>query len=289
MIFVVYSIIKSKEIIMDNRKKSNSKATKILRTILLLSIFTGCDKNIDDEEVHLVESINVSIGASWFNYWYEYDSQNRFKKILYEESYGYNQSVTYTYSGNNLDKVEKEGPFYIQDGNNNYIKLILITEFSKSGNQINVKETDNFGQVYYYGIIYLNKDGFPNKYEERGTDYSQVFTFQIQNGNLTKITHTFAGSTRNREYYYIYEYDNMKSPFYHCKTPKWYLFLCVAYNLDYYNFNHWFNRFEHGSRNNVILEERYENNDVYKNEIEYEYTTTGFPRNSGKEFRLTYK
>jgi len=255
----------------------------IITCFVLLSIFSGCDKDDnknDDGKIQLLESLFYHLPPSMDmpNFTYEYDNQNRLNKILIYTTY-LTRSITFTYSGNNLAKVDNDTGFSVEgNGYNEYYKYIITTEFSKNGNTITFKKTDYFGD-YSNGIIYLDKGGFPTKYEETGKEFFTAFTFQIENGNLTKITYQHTGSDGTFACYNIYKYDNKKSPFYYCKTQKWYLFLLNAYQLSNSQIESTNNpeNVIYGSINNVAELELHRVNGIFKTEFEYEYDSAGFP------------
>ena len=50
-------------------------------------------------------------------------------------------------------------------------------------------------------------------------------SYTWQNGNLTK-------TTENGEDEGVFTYDNKKSPFYYCQTPKWYLLWWIGFESE---------------------------------------------------------
>jgi len=138
--------------------------------------------------------------------------------------------------------------------------FVATIEYSKSGNKITVTIKSNDRDSIETAIVDLDNDGFPTKYEAKTDAVSSIGFYEIHNGNLTKHSYkvvrvgamTFEGSDDCK-------YDNKKSPFFHCKTPKWWWILsdkCMS------------------AQNNVI--ERYKNSGE-KIEYNYEFDNAGYP------------
>ena len=199
--------------------------------IAVFATFTSCDKNDDKSsgEVRLLETITESNGNFTK---FEYDKQNRITKLSLYRNGNLTRSQTLTYSGNNLVKVEEEDN--------------SIHEFVKKGNTISDKE----GTL----IVYLNKDETLDKLEEIWGGRSQVIAFQYKGGNMTNLT------TVEGEVFADYKYDNKKSQFHYCETPKWYLMLLSDY--------------AYGNKNNVTLLNHHWGVTI---EFQYEYDSAGFP------------
>ena len=237
--------------------------------IAVLAAFISCDKNAEnvdgDDNVQLPKIVTYSVG----NYdKYEYDNQNRIIKILKYRNHEnllpkeiLYETQTFTYSGNDFVKVvaESKGPYSI--------------EFSKSEDTINITRKSYDGAIFQTATMDLNNDEYPTKCVLSYTDgrTSQVSIYQFQEGNLTNSSFEgiYGGVTQSGNF--EYKYDNEKSPFFHCKTPKW----CMVYL--YYDI----------SKNNVV--------DINgSTKYEYEYIS-GFPikctmkYSDGEEYVTEYK
>ena len=176
-------------------------------------------------------------------YKYEYDAQNRFTKISYYYEGKLANTETFFYEGNELVKTEIKSEYEER-----------TIEYLKNGNKITINDIGE--SMTFTSTIDLNNDGYPVKYE--GISYSslsyQTITYQYKDGNMIKEI---------REYhFYDYIYDDKKSPFFNCATPKWYMFL----NFSEYN--------GFGNKNNVteIIGEWGQ-----ESELSYEYDSDGFP------------
>jgi effector-binding domain-containing protein len=202
---------------------------------------------------------------------YNYDKQNRITKISsYNKSETLVCTETFTYRDNNLIKVV-------------YEEICTPTnrteEYTIEGKRITY--TVKGGYLDYLGTrtgtIELNNDELPIKIGSSNQDVSYSSIYQYQDGNLLKII-----SSGEQNYSYTFEYDNNKSPFYHCQTPKWYIF------YDSY----WF-----GSNNNLMQEIviTTDDNNVYSETVyKYEYDSYGFPTKrilnvNGNEYVLEFR
>lgn len=205
------------------------------------SVFASCN----NDEVQLLDSFTSSNGVCVK---YEYDNKNRFTKISeYDAVAKSTVTRTFTYNGNDLVKVvaEKDNDPYFAS----------TTEFSKSGNKITMKEKKHLDDNVINYTIDLCNEGYPTKLET----IFYVVTYHIQNGNILKFSYKNKdGETEITNF----KYDNNKSPFYYCKTPKWYLFC----NDDMFGV--------FGSQNNMTeLSSMSEG----RAEFKYEYDNAGFP------------
>jgi hypothetical protein len=161
---------------------------------------------------------------------FEYDNQNRIVKI-HKAAFGCTGTETLNYSGDNLVKSTCSTA---KEHN---------ADYSRRGNVISLENSN--GSVYEFT---LNKDGYiTNISHENGND-----TYHYQNGNAVKIiNHESIPDGESSEYASEYKYDNKKSPFMNCKTPKWFL-------------QHRFN--DYANANNVTAKAD-----------KYEYDSDGFP------------
>ena len=218
-----------------------------LAGIIILASF-GKEKEIESQEtVFLLEEIQSSDGERSV---YEYDNQNRITKYTIYDTNGQPYWLsTYTYNA--------EGDLIEQEDNN-----FKIT-FTKNGNKITFVDEERG-----YIEIELNNQGLPVKdtYEYEWADESGMFwskyttTLTWQNGNLIKTEakdEWKAGSeTGSETSSTTYTYDDKKTPLYHCKTPKWFLW------WDGYNTN-----------NNIKMWD----NGTFAITYEYTYNDDGFP------------
>jgi len=202
---------------------------------------------------------------------YEYDEKNRISKITY---YSYsNESVhirTRTYSYNNigdLTSISLEYPSHPKDNKK--------TLYTKIGNKITwINDNANY-------TVDLNSKGLPEKQTieykrvefnpSTGSTYSyfvrEIRNYQYTNGNVSEYTfYMGTGSTSENIspgyiFSHTYTHDNMKSPFYHCRTPKWIMV------------------FDGMSTRNNVLSDVYHLHDTNNSEIAiiYTYDDAGFP------------
>jgi len=249
----------------ETRKNKQRLSMLVIATLVLAAVFTSCDDNDDDNngKVKLPETITNRDG----NYTkFEYDSQMRITK-----NFEYRNGILYltntlTYIGNDLVKMVLE-----------YQNDTYTEEYAKEGNEITITYYDDIGYLSGTNILYLNNDGFPDKYDFiLGHNLGVVNNYTIQSGNITKIMSTQVHwEITEKDGSVNYKYDDKKSPFTHCATPKWWNIITrnvLMYNLDV----------EFGCKNNVIEENRI---NIYwkgsstngKVEYTYEYDSDGFP------------
>ena len=172
----------------------------------------------------------------------EYDDMNRLVKMnLYNTDYpdwGIYRTFTFTYdSESNItsDKITEYG----HGGDVTYTQTNL---YSKTGNKIVINNNE---KVY----VELNEE-LPVKFswEDSGEDgegnihkRTRLRTYEYQNGNLTSLVveeeYTINGATSSYDITTsIRTYDENKSPFYYCKTPKWFMvWAAYAYYPDIKN------------------------------------------------------
>jgi len=250
----------------------------VIAPLAVSAVFISCSKSVSDEdfgEVQLPKTI-INTGPRYYDrYEYKYDSQNRITKVLmyYNHELFLPEAVlrethTFTYIGDDFVKV-------VEERTNSGTGTV---EISKNGNKVNVTRKYSSGEIQYTATMDLNNDGYPTKRESSftfGTNNWQVETYQFRNGNLMKSSVLRGnGPNSNSEY----TYDNKKSPFFYCETPKW-----VMFNLFlYYDIN----------KNNLIRNYWGEGKTDYT-EYKYEYTD-GLPVKrtmkyaSGEEYVTEY-
>ena len=205
----------------------------IIAVLIVSAAFTSCKKDEDDEVGDMVKLLETIAWGDGYYYRFEYDSQNRIKKI----SNTGDVFVMLAYSGDDLAGIAKEG------------------------------NTITIGNEKYD----LNNDGFLAKWSYSSDKSSQEVSFQYQDGNMTKVMSESAEYDESWEYVTEYEYDDKKSPFLNCKTPKWFMF-----SLE---FNEYL--FSYGSKNNKT---EISGDDGYTT-LEYEYDSEGYPTKcTSKEF-----
>ena len=265
----------------------------VVAVMIFGAALTSCIKNDDDFTISLLDSIFVSEhntlsgNIQQIKHGYYYGCQNRVTG---------RGTVRYGYSGYSL--------YYNANGDTvKYTRCETLarcyrTTFSKNGNKVNISisyhpNANLFGSEK--GELELNDQGLPVKLtsEEVGEWYTTgsnywyytTVTLTWQDGNLTKADWE---TDWKRENIFLnwetgYEinrvereegsdfgtttctYDDKKTPFYQCNTPKWALWL-----LDYYDqdANYGYNK------NNIKTVTREDGNTIT---YEYTYNDDGFP------------
>ena len=202
---------------------------------------------------------------------YEYDAKNRLTKwSFYWESGVIAESFTFTYDDNDLIKFVYD--YHENDSQTTY-------NIAKNGNnKITITSSDRDDCT-----IDLNSDGYPIKVEYISEDASSslVLDYQYQGDNLIKFSSKEIWSGGLSERSNNYKYDTKKSPFYQCKTPKWFMFFFI---------------YELGSANNVT-EDTFSSGG--KATYTYVFDSDGYPTkrtekhvggdDSGREFVTTYQ
>lgn len=193
------------------KKESLEKLVVVL--IVTLITLASCHKDDEIREpVILLERLssikhhNNSLYAV-----FEYDKKNRItKRQRYYIDYGEVLYDTHTLIYNTDGDLIKF----------NAKEINKVTEFIKNGNRLSYVE---------WGIpveVELNTQGLPVKKtyhhigEIRDFDTKTLY-LTWENGNLIKVDKkSFA---EEYDYSVTYTYDDLKSPFYNCTTPKWFL------------------------------------------------------------------
>ena len=231
----------------------------------------------DDGAVELLEAIYYDGEVSVK---YEYDEQNRITKITY---YSYSdESVhtrTRTFIYNNtgyLTSILLEYPSHPQDNQK--------TTYIYSGSKITwIKDNATH-------TVSLNSKGLPEKQTIEYTaktptlpSYSYfvrvIYTYQYTNDNVSKLNFVYGEGQSSANVSTInigktiYTYDNKKSPFYYCKTPKWIMVLDGMSPL-----------------NNVHTEVYHQYDIIYSEiAINYTYDEAGFPTKHTSTSKLYYQ
>ena len=234
----------------------------VISTISVLAIFMSCNK----EKIQLLES--TSYNDENFEK-YEYDNENRIAKtFFYNKEGGLLYSQALTYKGDDFIKVA------MTSGVDS--TFVATVEYTKSGNIITGiiknKSSDNVDTI----TVNLDNNGFPTKYESKSDEASSVGVFETHGGNLTKHSYKVIHGDVTLEGSSDFKYDNKKSPFYYCKTPKWWWILsdkCIS------------------TQNNVI---ETSNSKGEKVEYKYEFNNAGYPtkctaKSSENENVIEYK
>ena len=182
--------------------------------LIFAATFTSCKKDTDGDKIKLLETITSS-DNKW-SYKFEYDEQNRISKIIRYSEGSLHNTIPITYSENDLVEMG-----FVVEGNGSWGYWTF--NYAISGNTINFTRTNwnHYSGVSsiigaFTGVLTLNGDGLPVKKEE---DYGGGFEYTYQydgNGNMVKA---FFPDDYTEEY----KYDNNKSPFLNCKSPKWWL------------------------------------------------------------------
>ena len=174
--------------------------SKLVLIFCALAFLTFSCKKDNDVSVQLLESISIS---NQLFCKFEYDEQSRITKIIYYESSGelfFTQTLTYNSEGE-LILAKSESPSNsASDGQKTFVK---------SGNKIRISGSE---------IFELNSQGLPISQMYSDLYRSGILTFEYLDGNMSKMT-DYGRPTRIT----TYTYDNKKSPFYNCNSPKWVL------------------------------------------------------------------
>lgn len=227
--------------------------------VIAITVSTTSMSFIGDDRIKLLQTV-VSDGDAYDKY--EYDDQKRIVKTSSFNVRGIKlNTASLTYSNNDLVKTEMVFEYLFESN--------IIEEYTKIENKITIKRVED-GDVQIY-TLYLNSDGLPDKYENEDSSY--IVNYQYQDGNLLKYISKEDGIETCQEY----KYDNKKSPFSDCKTPKWFMI--------------WFLWGGFGIQNN-ITEIKWSDNTF--SHIEYEYDINGYPTkkttisSSGKKYISKY-
>jgi hypothetical protein len=218
--------------------------------ILAIAItFTACDKK-GSGSVKLLESIDYD-DDTYIKF--EYDNKDRIVKMFHYRDGKVEFTRMVSYSSDDLITVED---VYSEDDANN--KTI---DFVKNENTITLKYRLYLRSEYVppSTSITLNEDGYIKKETTAISAARTVIdTYRYRGNNLTektnvhKVENTVASSETKK-----YKYDDKKSPFYNCATPKWLMQYYIGSDLGFYN--------------NVIDESGL---DTYN---KYKYDADGFP------------
>jgi hypothetical protein len=156
---------------------------------------------------------------------YEYDAQHRITKRSYSGAIVEVHTIKY-----DTNRILIE----YQSGG--------TTTFIKNGNKISIDHGGHFTVE-----MELNAQGLPEKLTTEHGDgmvfgrYEGTYTFTWENGNLIQEDREYYREEDGKKYEdivtTIYTYDDKKSPFYYCATPKW--FLMYWRGIDYCSENNY--------------------------------------------------
>ena len=206
-------------------------------------------KWMQDEQIYLVTEITlIEEDNSETSTKYEYDGQNRITKID-EDILSYNSA------GDVVSVTEANGD---------------VTTYTKNGNKITIHSSwwDDYSGTRSEEFE-LNAQGLLEKYTihhtySGGDWYTENYSFEYQGKNVIKLTYSGEEMSIGEYETWLYTgsltYDDKKSPFYHCKTPQWYML--------------WRNGFLFCVQNNVNSSNT---SDGYASTHEYTYNDAGFP------------
>jgi YD repeat-containing protein len=234
-------------------------AAFVVSATLFAAVFTSCDKEESNNDVQLVETISTNDELSLK---FEYNGQNRITKVFEYENgmIRYTSTLDYDSDGNltSYKKTDSENP------EDDY--TIVISK--PVNNKLTTIDTE--GNLVTYE---LNADGLIIKIERSGSfvddvgnliEYSALYTFEYKSGNLIKMTRkltTYGIYSMTTMLIITYDYDDKKSPHYHCKTPKWFLPIITD---------------NYGNKNNVKTKTEREAEEKI-NTWTYTYDDAGFP------------
>jgi len=230
----------------------NRFLTYLLIAVFAISaVFTSCKPDDDDNGNTDVQLVKTVISGD-YHMSFEYDDKNRITVVNVGDKTISRTYVQLMYSGNDLVKFILNGSYGENDE--------YVADFLKDGNIITL-----LGQDGYTTTFELNSDGYLVNYG--GT------TWQYLNGNMVSVF--------SADWSWAYKYDNQKSPFYHCKTPKWFLVFFNSLIVDgafpfFYSIK---NNFTEAYRN------EYEHT---REEYTYEYDNNSFATKMYRDGKLQF-
>jgi hypothetical protein len=192
-----------------------------------------------------------------------YDSQNRIIQVVIYMAYQVKRIKAINYINDDLIQIE------INDADYGVDTIDLI----KNGNEIYFE--DFCGTMYDYdelewGLeesyeIIIDSSGNPLQFGS--TRHSGVSTYEYSHGNLKESTH---GYVRHHTTY-IYKFDDQKSPFTNCSSPKWLIYYLADH--DYISVNNWIEC--------DVYDEKYNYGKEWTKSMKviYVYDVDGFPLN----------
>jgi hypothetical protein len=206
---------------MLNIRSKLKKVATITAYLAITITFASCNKEDTPKgDMFLLEEVLLLGSGDIGRLVFEYDSHERIIKYSYyynSELPSYVHSLTYNADGDLVTFTQtyfEELSFY-PDRTTNFIKR------------------DNIVYTSYGGTIELNAQGLPIKYLSGGREETLVW----QNENLIKTDLVQGISSPPYQTTSTFTYDNMKSPFYHCKTPKWFFIWYMNALYGHWNVN----------------------------------------------------
>ena len=240
---------------------SNLRNVAAIAVCLVVIVFASCKKDADNIPVFLLEEVQESTAR----YVFEYDEQNRMTKRTGYLVNGFGewyQFIVHELKYNTAGNLEE----YIYYENNSNVSKVTI---HKDGDKFTLSDDTYPTDVSF---IELNAQGLPEKctsligVKGNGSWSFDTRTYTWLNGNLTQLSLVqewkYGGKEDTWSDTYTYTFDDKKSPFYYCTTPKWILLRLVG---TYYSFN-----------DNNITSDKQGSYD-YETTYEYTYNDYGFP------------
>jgi len=256
------------------------------------------EKKDKKEKVQLLDTITFENE----NYYakYEYDNKKRISRISFHYEGEPIHAMMFTYDGKDIKEM------IVLDVEDKTISESV--KYTKKGNKISW-EFDSYDDNKELFLLNLNNEGYPIKLESSyvKSPWNNEINYEYQKKNLTKFTdYSYKKcEIENKviatcETTVTFNYDNNKSPFYHCKSPKMIFYFFREHHKQIQLFG------GIGNNNNVteISEKQicnYWNIDSKsKQKYKYEYDRNGFPtkmttiNEDGEEglvmlFKYTYK
>jgi len=229
--------------------------------LVVIIMLASCNKDeAPKEDVFLLEEI-LWAGSDIYRSVFEYDSHERL--------------IKHTYFNNNDLPLIVDSLIYNAEGDLVECTLNFFDAFSSLPGRITkFIKRDNMIYANYGVIIELNGQGLPVNHKI----YEDEETLIWQNGNLVKREKVGVLSSAPLHSISTYTHDNRKSPFYHCKTPKWFFIWFMGMGG--------FDGFSNA--NNIIEQKTIVNDDIWDiPPIDYTYNNNGFPATSRQQRTVT--
>ena len=235
----------------------------IITTFAMWAAFSSCTKE-NEYKPNIKEKLleTITYASGWYSK-FEYDNRNRVTKYSEFNDLGTLMEITIvTYNGDVLTRIDYKNlhPFSGRPYD-------VSSELTKNGNIITVKRTHSTLNLILTTLyLHINNKGLLEKNVEEGGIFSVVNSYKYHNENCVNYTYIYIQEGKIVEEYSLeYKFDDKKSPYYSCKTPKWFWFFT---NKNFSAF----------SQNNAI-EEKY-GEGLYPEQItrwEYVYDRDGYP------------
>ena len=231
----------------------------LIATILMASaVLISCDKDEDNLKVQLLETISYD---GKLRQKFEYDDQYRISKIINYQDIPNENVISYI-------------QMYSYDSDGDLISVYYdLNQDDVDINYLNTIPKPFENKIITNGTtIELNNEGLPIKIENRmefgnGDIGSSSEVIEYENGNIKNSTFVSV-RTGNDPWTIIINnlaFDDKKTPFYNCTTPKW----ALVQNFG-------------NIQNNILLQTvSNSHNPVEESEVithTYTYDTAGFPK-----------